>query len=349
MKQLRQLTKGPCGTLRWWLRGLLASMALSSTPGYAADAPAPGVGHFPGTFTLHEETLAVQVAALPLGQVMAEFSRVSGARVLWLTSGAEEPVSVEFPALPLSEALERLLGERNFLLFYSTAGKSMRLTQIWISAREQSPGRLRPEHQSELIGTPLPPPVRQPDPPRWGDRRDSQTARDTESLRAHGGTITPSGSGSQEDSQMELISSQQDHSDSSLQGQEAVAAPGLLGGSASSAAGVPAQCVPDTSATYFADVTGDGRADAIAVNADKLIIRRASPTGFLLDELWTTEPFAGSQGTYFADVTGDGQADAIAVTAGNITVRPSTGTDFLSPQSWITDPSYGDRSPLCRN
>jgi hypothetical protein len=35
-------------------------------------------------------------------------------------------MTVDFVALPLSEAIPRLLGERNFLLFYSSTGAGAR-------------------------------------------------------------------------------------------------------------------------------------------------------------------------------------------------------------------------------
>jgi hypothetical protein len=64
---------------------------------------------------------------------MEEMSRVSGARVRWLSDQAEEKrVSVEFTALPLPEALRRILREMNFLLFYTSTGNSVKLTEVWI-------------------------------------------------------------------------------------------------------------------------------------------------------------------------------------------------------------------------
>jgi hypothetical protein len=75
--------------------------------------------------------------------------------------------------------------------------------------------------------------------------------------------------------------------------------------------------------TFFADVTGDGRADAIVVNADTVTVRRSTGSGFGPNEDWTGGPYYGSLGTFFADVTGDGRADAIVVNADKVTVRRS--------------------------
>jgi hypothetical protein len=94
--------------------------------------------------------------------------------------------------------------------------------------------------------------------------------------------------------------------------------------------------------TYFADVTGDGKADAIVVNSDKITVRPSDGTQFLPNQSWTTGPYYGNAGTYFADVTGDGKADAIVVNWdfvfrwGSVTVRRSDGTQFLPNETWAT-------------
>ena len=83
-------------------------------------------------------------------------------------------------------------------------------------------------------------------------------------------------------------------------------------------------------ATAFADVTGDGRADAIAVSDVRpIVVRRSAASSFGPSETWTDVPFYGERSTRFADVTGDGRADAIAVSgSGAISVRPSNGASF---------------------
>jgi FG-GAP-like repeat len=91
--------------------------------------------------------------------------------------------------------------------------------------------------------------------------------------------------------------------------------------------------------TYFADVTGDGKADAIAVNPSGITVRPSSGTEFLPNEIWTSGPYWGNIGTYFANVTGDGKADAIGVNTSGITVRPSNGSEFLPNETWMTSSS----------
>jgi hypothetical protein len=92
---------------------------------------------------------------------------------------------------------------------------------------------------------------------------------------------------------------------------------------------------------FFADVTGDGKADAIVVNPSGITIRRSDGTKFLRNEQWTREPYIGALGNYFADVTGDGKADAIVVNTNGITVRRSDGERFLRNEIWSREPYYG--------
>jgi hypothetical protein len=85
---------------------------------------------------------------------------------------------------------------------------------------------------------------------------------------------------------------------------------------------------PGSRGIFFADVDGDGRADAIVVNDNTITVRRSTGNGFGPNEDWTGFPFYANKGTYFADVDGDGRADAIVVNDNTITVRRSTGNGF---------------------
>ncbi len=94
--------------------------------------------------------------------------------------------------------------------------------------------------------------------------------------------------------------------------------------------------------TFFADVTGDGRADAIVVNDEsipfgRVVVRRSDGSQFLPNEEWTSEPYYGTRGTFFAEVTWDRQADAIVVNDSGITVRESTGEVFAGNVDWTSD------------
>ena len=94
--------------------------------------------------------------------------------------------------------------------------------------------------------------------------------------------------------------------------------------------------------TYFADVDGDNRADAIVVNRDLITVRRSNGFGFNGNESWTTEPFYGELEIYFADVDGDHRADAIVVNRDLITVRRSNGNGFSGNESWTTEPFHSE-------
>jgi microsomal dipeptidase-like Zn-dependent dipeptidase len=94
--------------------------------------------------------------------------------------------------------------------------------------------------------------------------------------------------------------------------------------------------------TFFADVTGNGKADAIAVNDAGITVRRSTGTNFGPNEDWSHGPFFGNIGTYFADVDGDGKADVIAVNTTGITVRLSTGSGFGPPVDYTSGGFYGD-------
>jgi hypothetical protein len=115
----------------------------------------------------------------------------------------------------------------------------------------------------------------------------------------------------------------------------------LLLASESALAQVPPGCVPSPNATQFADVTGDGKADAIAINTNGITVRPSNGTDFLAKETWSSVPYYGGIGTYFADVTGDGKADAIVVNTNGIVVRPSDGNEFLPNEVWSSYPYYG--------
>jgi FG-GAP-like repeat len=81
--------------------------------------------------------------------------------------------------------------------------------------------------------------------------------------------------------------------------------------------------------TAFADVTGDGLTDAIAVNSYGVFVKPGRSDGtFGATQRWTATAFYGSRGTYLADVNGDRRADLIAVNATGTTVRLSTGNSF---------------------
>jgi hypothetical protein len=67
------------------------------------------------------DALTFKLAKVQVADVLAELSRVSGAEIRGQANSRE--VSAEFEAVPLSDALHRLLGDQNFALVYGDGGK----------------------------------------------------------------------------------------------------------------------------------------------------------------------------------------------------------------------------------
>lgn len=98
--------------------GLLALAAVLA-PGVvcAAEEPRPE-----RVIRYEQDALTLRVAKVPLPDILSELSQQSGAEIRGqLREGRE--VSAEFEAVPLPEALHRLLGTQNFALIYGPGGK----------------------------------------------------------------------------------------------------------------------------------------------------------------------------------------------------------------------------------
>lgn len=101
-----------------------------------------------------------------------------------------------------------------------------------------------------------------------------------------------------------------------------------------------------TRGTAFADLNGDGRADAIFLNDLTVTVKPSS--GSMFAELvgaqpWVAQPYQGTRGTFFADVNGDKRSDMISVNNVEVGVRLSGGNKFLSHSAWSTVPYFGSR------
>jgi hypothetical protein len=128
--------------------------ALSVVAVIVPTSPAATQDTFPGTLTLRDGKVTAYLKAVPLDQVMTEVSRLSGVQVVWVDdTSRNKSVSVGFTDLPLLRALERLLGETNFVLFYADGQRNTRLTYIWIAAQRQ---RAEPQQSAFLPTTFLP-------------------------------------------------------------------------------------------------------------------------------------------------------------------------------------------------
>jgi hypothetical protein len=104
--------------------------------------------------------------------------------------------------------------------------------------------------------------------------------------------------------------------------------------------------VTGTVGTYFADVDGDGKADAIAVDGAAIRVRKSTGSGFGAEGPSTTHfTGAGEKGVFFADVTGDRKADAIKVSLSGIQViRSMAGAFDGTAETWSSTGFYGNRA-----
>jgi hypothetical protein len=88
-----------------------------------------------------------------------------------------------------------------------------------------------------------------------------------------------------------------------------------------------------TRATLLGDVTGDGRADLLAVNDNDTWVMLSSGTGFSAPAQWSVEPFFGNKATLLGDITGDGRTDLVAVNVFSVDDPPPRDDDGLGAGS----------------
>ncbi len=98
-------------------------------------------------------------------------------------------------------------------------------------------------------------------------------------------------------------------------------------------------------ALFFADVTGDGRADLIGTGAATVVVWPSDGTRFVAnDGSWLDAGLSVSE-TSFSDVTGDGRADAIETLLAGVYVFPALGASFGPGTVWAPSASEGDYAP----
>jgi FG-GAP-like repeat len=108
---------------------------------------------------------------------------------------------------------------------------------------------------------------------------------------------------------------------------------------------------PTVGNEFFADVDGDGKADAIVVNDSGITVRRSDGTKFLSNELWATGLVARSYhisgvshpNIYFVDVNHDGAADAVSIDDNGVWVRLGDKVNhvFQAATNWTGSAFYG--------
>ncbi len=105
-----------CGRIA--MLGLLMLAVVSG----AADPPKPRVIRY------EKDVLTVHVVDMPVLEVLAEIGRQSGAEIRGMAKEARD-VTAQFDAVPVPQALSRLLGDQNYALVYGEGGtlRSVRL------------------------------------------------------------------------------------------------------------------------------------------------------------------------------------------------------------------------------
>lgn len=105
--------------------------------------------------------------------------------------------------------------------------------------------------------------------------------------------------------------------------------------------------------TFLADVTGDGRADGVAVNPGDIWVAASNGSTLATPRRWLGGGFFGDRGVFFADVNRDGRADGVAVNGDSVWVtlsqRPDSGfygTSFSAPQRWRSGAFSGELGVL---
>jgi len=110
-----------------WLLGLALAFAAASA---AEDAT-------PHLIRYEDDRLSVHLERVPVGQVLAEIARTSGAEIRGEVRDPRD-VTAEFENVPLSDALHRLLGDQNFALIYGDKGA---LRAVKLLGGPQPPGK----------------------------------------------------------------------------------------------------------------------------------------------------------------------------------------------------------------
>ena len=100
---------------------ILCAFVLAPAVGRGADGP-PADASAGRVITYRDDALSVRLTDVPAGDVLADLGRQTGADIRGEVPGGRT-VTAEFDAVPLPEALHRLLGEQNFALVYGEGGR----------------------------------------------------------------------------------------------------------------------------------------------------------------------------------------------------------------------------------
>src|SRR5262245_62167178 len=102
---------------------ILCVLVLAVRTARADDAPPPPADEAPARVIKYSnDALTVQLKDVPLPEVLADLGRQAGAEIRGGVLNTRS-VTAEFDAVPLPEALHRLLGDQNFALVYGEGGR----------------------------------------------------------------------------------------------------------------------------------------------------------------------------------------------------------------------------------
>ena len=221
MKRLPPVRKWLSWIPNLCLAGILMSLVLGGPAAGVASAAEPVAVNSPGKIILLDGKLTAQIVSASLRQVMEEVSKLSGAQVHWLSHEDDTMVSVKFADLPFSEALRRILGEKNFAFSFASTKESARLLQIWVFSKRQAEGQAVPTPLPFSEGGTPPPPSDSAPPVEQDSDTLIQIALLDQDPLARLDAITQLGGYAQEDQRVKAILSQVADSDSNQQVQEA--------------------------------------------------------------------------------------------------------------------------------
>jgi hypothetical protein len=135
--------------IRCLMLALFLTLNLGSALAHAAPASKPeAVVSSRPRMTLQDGNLTAEIVGVPLRQVMEEIGGLTEAEVRWLGAPGEARVSVAFSALPVAEAIGRVLGTRSFMLVASAGDVPPRVRRILILAGRE--GLPPPEARTAL-------------------------------------------------------------------------------------------------------------------------------------------------------------------------------------------------------
>lgn len=128
---MRRVACAVCGTLGLVFAAPLALLAVASAP----------------EVELRDGRLSVEAEKVPLAQVLEKFETATGAEI---KGDVREPreVSIRFEAVPLEEALTRLLGEQNYTVVYGEDGRPRRIELLGGPLAKPPPGSGRTDDTS---------------------------------------------------------------------------------------------------------------------------------------------------------------------------------------------------------